>query len=48
MKKLIICCYATILATSAVVAQPQLTPKNIDKVIKAMTLEEKAHLVIGA
>ena len=48
MKKLTICCLATILATSAVVAQPQLSPKNIDKVIKAMTLEEKAHLVIGA
>ena len=48
MKKLIVCCFATIFATSALVAQPQLTPKNIDKVIKAMTLEEKAHLVIGA
>ena len=47
MKKLTICCFATIFAFSAVVAQPQLTPKNIDKVIKAMTLEEKAHLVIG-
>ena len=47
MRKLITCCVATILAFSAV-AQPQLTPKNIDKVIKAMTLEEKAHLVIGA
>ena len=47
MRKLITCCIATILAFSAV-AQPQLTPKNIDKVIKAMTLEEKAHLVIGA
>ena len=29
-------------------AQPQLTPKNIDKVIKELTLEEKAHLVVGA
>lgn len=47
MKKLTLCCFATILALSAV-AQPQLTPKNIDKVIKAMTLEEKAHLVVGA
>ena len=46
MKKLIVCCFATIFALSAV-AQPQLTPKNIDKVIKAMTLEEKAHLVVG-
>lgn len=47
MKRTIICCFATIFAFSAV-AQPQLTPKNIDKVIKAMTLEEKAHLVVGA
>ncbi len=47
MKKLTLCCFATILALSAV-AQPQLTPNNIDKVIKAMTLEEKAHLVVGA
>ena len=46
MRKLITCCVATILAFSAV-AQPQLTPKNIDKVIKAMTLEEKAHIVVG-
>ena len=46
MRKFITCCVATILAFSAV-AQPQLTPKNIDKVIKAMTLEEKAHIVVG-
>ena len=46
MRKFITCCVATILALSAV-AQPQLTPKNIDKVIKAMTLEEKAHIVVG-
>ena len=48
MRKIVICCFATIFAVLAVVAQPQLTPKNIDKVIKAMTLEEKAHLVVGA
>ena len=48
MRKIVICCTATIFAVLAVVAQPQLTPKNIDKVIKAMTLEEKAHLVVGA
>lgn len=47
MKKLALCCFATILTATAVMAQPQLSPKNIDKVIKAMTLEEKAHLVIG-
>ena len=48
MRKIFLCCFATTLALSTVVAQPQLSPKNIDKVIKAMTLEEKAHLVVGA
>ncbi len=47
MKKLTLCCFATILALSTVVAQPQLSPTNIDEVIKAMTLEEKAHIVVG-
>ncbi|MBQ3027329.1 MAG: glycoside hydrolase family 3 protein, partial [Alistipes sp.] len=49
MKKLIVCCFATILAVSAYAAAPlTLTPKNIDKIVKALTLEEKAHLVVGA
>ena len=48
MKKLLFCCFATTLSLSIAVAQPQLTSKNIDKVIKALTLEEKAHLVVGA
>ncbi len=48
MKKFLLCCVATTLTISMAAAQPQLTPKNIDKVIKAMTLEEKAHLVVGA
>ena len=47
MKKFLFCCIATIITTSVAVAQPQLTSKNIDKIIKAMTLEEKAHVVIG-
>lgn len=25
----------------------KLTPKNINKIVKAMTLEEKAHLLVG-
>ena len=37
-----------LVATVAMQAQPRLTQKNIDKVIKAMTLEEKAQLLVGA
>ena len=48
MRRFLLCCIVAMLTTSMAVAQPQLTPKNIDKVIKAMTLEEKAHLVVGA
>ena len=36
------------LTLSVVGAPLQLTPKNIDKIIKELTLEEKAHLVVGA
>jgi beta-glucosidase len=46
MRKIVLCCFATIVAFSAV-SQPKLTPKNIDKIVKELTLEEKAHLVIG-
>ena len=36
-----------ILSASALLAQPQLSKDNIDEVIKAMTLEEKATLLTG-
>jgi beta-glucosidase len=48
MKKFTLCCFATILAVAVSAQSLQLTPKNIDKIIKELTLEEKAHLVIGA
>lgn len=48
MKHTIILTAAALMATSLSFAKaPQLTPKNIDKVVKAMTLEEKARLIVG-
>ncbi len=36
-----------LLCASAIFAQPELTADNIDEVIKSMTLEEKATLLVG-
>lgn len=48
MKKLIAMIAFGALAVASVAAQPKLTKDNIDEVIAAMTLEEKATLVVGS
>ena len=38
---------ATAMMATTAMAQPKLTPQNIDQVLKEMTLQEKATMLVG-
>ena len=46
-KKLFISSLLALLTATAMHSQPQLRADNIDEVLQAMTLEEKAKLLVG-